>query len=277
MLVASCSVLPSRVNNEKFRQSVEMLCTLDKISNIYIQYPKTCVRLKLDYPEPPNWMKNNPKIIINSTKDVGPLTKVAPLLDIIPRSYDCGIVLFDDDILYDINWWKDLISSFEKHQRLSAVGKHGSLHRYIPYCYNQFNTKYEDEPYLVLKTSFGVIYPRFALPDSCSDALEKTSKYLQYGSYNNDDIMLSSWCYTSGTVLYVNSSSPESIASFKSNNSINDDVSLCKIKSHEVAQVKLASKMMQEGDWPVPWSDITTSASLILLTIILLVFSHTSF
>ncbi len=273
MFIASCTVLPSRINNENFRQSVDIFCEHPLIDRVIIHYPRMCKRLQQPYPDPPSWMQTRLKIQVNMCEDYGPVTKVAPLLDMFDSSNnDVGVILFDDDRLYPSQWIDELIIAFQKHNRLAAVGRHGSLHKYLPFQYDTFNMTNEDEPFLSIKTTFGSIYPLCALPSSSVEAIDFVTKYKEYGSMNNDDMMLAAWCYRTQTSIFVITTSSEMMQTWNAfNKDSNDDVSLSEIQHHVPKQLSLASAMIAKGDFPCPWPDLACIIGVTILVIMLLI------
>ena len=273
MFVASCTVLPNRITNENFRKSVDTFCNHPSIDRVIIHYPKTCKRLQQPYPEPPSWMQTSFKVQVNMCEDLGPVTKVAPLLDLFDASNtDVGVILFDDDRLYHYQWIDELIIAFQAHNRLAAVGRHGSLHKFLPFQYDTFNMTHEDEPFLSIKTTFGSIYPLSALPSSSVEAVDFVTKYENYGSMTNDDMMLAAWCYRTQTPIYVITTSTEMMQQWNAcNKGVNDDVSLSEIQYHVPKQLRLASAMIAQGDFPCPWPDISCIIGVTILFIMLLI------
>jgi hypothetical protein len=274
MFIASCSVLPSRIENIDFKTSVSNLCKNERIEKVFIHYPKTCARLNYEeYPSPPEWMSENDKIVVNHCIDLGPLTKIAPLLDIYEPKSDLGVFLFDDDRLYPSEWIDDLLSGFERHNRNAAVGRHGSLHKYIPFRYDTFNLTLEDEPFLSIKTTFGAVYPFQAFPPSTEAAVQFLNKYKDQGSTTNDDMMLAAWCFRTQTPIYIIPTSINAMQEWEDyNQSINDEVSLSRSSNHVRKQLGLASAMIQQGDFPCPWSDIGTVLGIVVFVVLLIVF-----
>jgi hypothetical protein len=274
LIIASCSVLPSRVNNENFQHTVKHLCANDRISHVYIHYPKYCERLEIPYPDVPAWMYESKKIIVNECVDFGPLTKIAPLLDIYPPKSDIGVFLFDDDRLYPQIWINELINAFEHHNRNDVVGRHGTLNKNLPFQYDKFNMQNEEQEFLCLKTTFGVIYPFNAFPESSKIAQTFLEKYKDKAIRRNDDIVLASWCYHAKIPLYAIQTT---IAEKKQWDTWNDDakmddVSLANIPHHVQDQLELVQKMIANGDFPVPWADIGTVIGAVVFVILMIIF-----
>jgi len=272
-MYACCSVLPSRVESPVFASSVKKLASYAEISQIYIFYPKHCRRLDIAYPEVPVWMKQTQKVNVVSCEDMGPATKFLSLLDMVPQNQLYGVLLFDDDRMYPEGWWEPLIESYKQHKGESAVGRHGSLKVYDCFSYSTWNFSGDEEAFLSMKTTFGVIYPRKALPSCTAEAVEFIQKYKKYGSENNDDMMLAAWCFKNDTKIYIIPTKKEDFSTWEIKNANeNDAASLCLKPRHVQKQLELASKMMFEGDFPVPWVDIAAYVAIGILIIALIVF-----
>ncbi len=274
LIIASCSTLPSRVNNIDFQSTVETLANNPRISLIYIHYPKFCQRLNIPYPEVPHWMQSNPKIIVNECADFGPATKFMPLSDIYPAKSDIGVLLFDDDRKYPQTWIDGLLDAFERYNRNAVVGRHGSLHKYLPFQYDAFNMTNDDQEFLCLKTTFGVIYPFNIFPACSKTAMEFVEKYKDKALLRNDDMLLASLAYHAKTSLYVIATTFLEKKSWDETNDDSkiDDVSLAKIPSHVKDQIELARSMMMNGDFPTPWADIGTVIGAVLFVIFIIIF-----
>jgi len=269
-IVAACSVLPNRVYSKKFQKTIDFLCSRSEIVKVYIFYPEYCFRLSEKYPSIPQWIIEHPslKLLVKRPADIGPATKIVPLLDLFPKDSPTGLLLFDDDREYPDTWFDQLFEAYAYYDGKSAVGRNGSLSKSSPFHYDNFNTGNQSKRYLTMKTTFGVIYPRSSLPESSAAAIEHITKYKEYGSENNDDMMLGSWCHISKTPIYLVPTSSDLRSEWKTVNSEdNDEVSLCKIKSHVSKQFGLAAKMIQNGEFATPWPDIAIFVALMLIVL----------
>jgi hypothetical protein len=209
--------------------------------------------------------KSSAKLEVRPTEDVGKATKIVPLLDLVPTEYSSGILLFDDDIDYPTDWFDGLLQAFADHNGMCAVGRNGSLHRFNPFQYDTFNHSKSEKRFLSMKTAFGAIYPRSALPATSNAAMESIAKYKEYGSEQNDGMMLASWSHISKTSLLIIPTSKEQEQELNQLNTyLSDDVSLSRVPNHVGTQVKLASKMIGNGEFPTPWADIWTIVALII-------------
>ncbi len=92
MIYASCSTLPNRI--DQLYIAVQSVLKEPKIDNLFIHYPYTCERLNITYPDIPAWMNEDKRIVVNRCKDLGPLTKLAPMLDILSKRRRCRISAF---------------------------------------------------------------------------------------------------------------------------------------------------------------------------------------
>ena len=274
-IIASCSTLPSRVENENFKKTVTQLTQNKRIDFVYIHYPKFCKRLKIDYPPIPSWMNANPKIKVNyGVEDCGPLTKVAPLFDLFPHNTttDLGVFLFDDDRLYPLLWIEELLDAFNMHGRACVVARQGTLSKTLPFCYDKFNYSKEVQQYSCVKTASGVIYPFSCFPNSFNEAINLAEKYKEKASYRNDDMLLASWCYKTLTPIFIIPVTDEQMKEWYlfNDDKYNDEVSLSAIPNHTKPQIKLAQNMIQNDDWPIPWPEITIVVVVIVTFILLL-------
>jgi len=271
--VAACSVLPSRVNSLKFQNTVLMLAANPRVSVVYIFYPTFCKRLNENYPIQPSWMSAH-KVKVQNCEDVGPATKIVYALDLFDQdSPSTGIILFDDDRTYPATWFDDLMNAYEAFQGKHAVGRNGSLAKYSPFCFDSWNKGSREKQFFAMKTTFGVIYPRTALPVSKTAALETIAQYKDYDSECNDDMMLASWCHKSNTSIFLVPTSKQGIEEWTQLNLEEDDHdSLSKRSDHVRKQIQLASKMMQNGDFPTPWADVWSFVAVALVVLALFIF-----
>jgi hypothetical protein len=272
MFVASCTTLPNRVNNANFQESVLDLCNNSRVHLVYIHYPQRALRLEQDYPPIPEWMKCHPKLKVNPCIDFGPLTKVAPLLDIYSVQdslRECiGVLLLDDDNKYTQAWWDELMDRFLYYKGQATVGREASLHCFKPFQWDKFNMGTVDEPYMVIKTACGVIYPRHALPENSQSAFSFTQKYEKYGSLRNDDMMLGAWCYKSHIPLYAIPTTPEQLVEFKQGEGIREMDALSRAPQHVKTQVRLATAMVTGGDLAPPWPDVVFGITVIVVILV---------
>ena len=231
--------------------------------------PYRCKRLQVDYPDPPDWTRSDPRIVVQRTEDYGPMTKFAPLLDGVIGA-EAAIILFDDDTIYPDGWWSMLLSHYDGS---AAVGCHGSLHKQKPFVYSQWNTS--THPCLMgnLSTAWGVVYPRSALPQSTSEAVEFVGKY--DGLINNDDMALASWCYQRNIPLKMIPVPHMMIDQWQTTNPHIDDPNSVSITLDMTKrnQIELAKKMIVDGVYPPPWPEITVAVILVVVLILFLFFA----
>ena len=105
MLYISFTTIPTRIGN--------ISKVLDSISNqmlqpdkIIINIPKYCIRLKkfYNFKKIEKIIENSKlkdKVIINKTRDYGPITKIYPIIKLDFIKNDDMIIIIDDDIDYD--------------------------------------------------------------------------------------------------------------------------------------------------------------------------------
>ena len=137
MLYVSLTCLPTRIDNinEVLKSIMNQTIQPDKI---IINYPEKCLRLNVKYDC--NLFKtkidsNNEvsdefkeKIIINNTKDYGPITKIYPtlLLDFVKK--DDIIIVIDDDIYYNPYLIEYLYDDFIKYGKSCAHSVSGLMY-----------------------------------------------------------------------------------------------------------------------------------------------------
>jgi len=267
-IIASCSTLPTRL--DQLQKAVNSVLREQRIEKVFIHYPYESKRLHLLYPEPPEWMLHHPRVIIHRTDDHGPMTKFAPMFDIVAPDAEVGLLLFYDDNIYPEGWFQPLLAHFDGH---SALGLHGSMNRQWPFLYSQWNTS--KQPYLVcnLSTSWGVIYPRTSLPETTKDAVQFVAKYKDLR--NNDDMALASWCYQSKTPLRMLPVGDQMINIWNlANPHVIDPNSLAVTpEMQKMRQIRLAHQMIQDGVYPIPWAEMTLfvfALTLVFLFIMLI-------
>jgi hypothetical protein len=281
--IASCSTLPSRVNNKCFQDSVKVLCDIPWISNVIINYPQYCTRLKKSYPSPPEWMSSNSKIVVHECDDYGPLTKMLPLLDLYSAKSQVAVFLFHDDVSYTKKWINDLLDSYVNQDKKTAVGRFGSGNKNSPFEYNRFNHQITDQEVLSLNSKYGVIYPLSIFPNDVKSALEFVEKYKDNGSMQFDDLLYASWSNNSETrLISIPTTKLEAIAWEKLQAGVEYELSQQADKeglssytdglSNKMSAFHLAQKMMQNGDFPIPWTEIGTVIGAIVFAIFLIIF-----
>jgi hypothetical protein len=265
-IYASCSILPSRVENVK--TLVTMLSQYPEIKKIYIHYPERCIRLNIDYPPVPDWMEKNDRVIVNRSPDWGPMTKFAFMLDIFPTNANVGLLLLDDDTKYPDKWFRSLIDCFSENPQ-HAYGRHGSLSRKEPFKFTTYNTNETNLSFRNASTRWGAIYPRSMFPATSILLREKFTQYTQDGIFSNDDIILGSTVYTSGISLYLVPTSEIEIDSFlKDNQEGDDDMALSRTTNSTLKQINLVSKLILNGDYPSPWPEIAVITGVIVSILI---------
>ncbi len=278
-IYASCSTLPSRIENLK--EVIDNILQYSEIKKIYIHYPEKCIRLNIDYPPIPEWMNKNERIIVNRTPDWGPMTKFAFMLDIFPEKENVGFLLLDDDTQYPEHWFQSMIEQFLTNSK-SSYARHGSLHRHSPFKFCTYNMSKHLLSFRNASTRWGAIYPRSIFPENSLCLRQNFEKYTKDGIFSNDDIILASSIYHSGTSLYlVPTSKPELDIWLKLNPEGNDDdVSLSNTNNTTMKQMRLASKLMVDGQYSVPWPEITVMVvvlvSILLFFTMCLIFLHQS-
>jgi hypothetical protein len=255
MFVASCSSFVSPPKT--IPKSIQSLSECLKVERIYIHAPFWA-------PDGlPEWISQHQKVQVVHCPDFGALTCVAPLLDY-QMAADTGVILFQENHIYPSNWLEELMTIFDQHGRRCAIGRSGSFHKYVPFQYNSWNTEWEEERFLTLKSEFGAIYPYDCFPLSTEAISSLAKKYLKMDL--DLDLILASWCDKSQTPLYVAYTSPNLLQSWMDyNGTLDPETPLSR-------QLRLGCVMMGESDLPIPWADIGTISGLTFLLVGLLIF-----
>jgi hypothetical protein len=108
-IIVSMTTIPNRIEhiepvlNSILNQSVAP-------SKIYMNIPHVFTRENQEYIIP-DFITNNDKIIINRCEDLGPITKILPIVDVV-QDPDILIVSVDDDILYHSTMIEDLLKVY---------------------------------------------------------------------------------------------------------------------------------------------------------------------
>jgi len=268
MIYASCSTLPNRM--DQLYNAVQSVLKEPKIDKLFIHYPYKCERMNVTYPEIPDWMHQDNRIVVNRCNDLGPLTKLAPMLDIVSQKEDVGLILFDDDTFYPDGWLSKLIHHFDGD---AAYGRHGSLNRTFPFKNSVFNETDTLQSFRNISTKWGAIYSRRIFPKTSHDLVLFANKYKSSGLYSNDDILLGAMCFKTHTHLYlVPTTAHEKTVWLQHNPPDNDDqFSLCKTNMNQQAnQIALVCEMIRNGDYGVPWPEVTLACAVISLVFLLL-------
>lgn len=281
--VASCSTLPGRVNNIRFQETVLKFANNPKITKVYIQYPRHCVRLKLDYPPVPDWMHSNKKIFVNKeAEDTGPSTKFHSLCELLPANKPkLGVILFDDDRIYTDKWINDLMDAYDMHKGEVSVAYQGTLSKTMPFQIDKYNipkkinnnknSKSYHKQFIVAKTAGLAIYCRKVFPSTNQVYKDLLEKYKDNKIRNNDDIGLAHLAYKAVVPIMLIPIQHEQYAHWLdvNNDGDNSKDSLSLIPDHIAPQIKLAKAMITNGDLPVPYIELTTvvvcSVTLLLL------------
>ncbi len=279
LFVASCSTLPKRIENQQFKETVFKLANNPRIEAVYIQYPKKCTRLDMEYPPVPDWMKSHDKIKVNTdAEDWGPATKVISMCEILPVDSTHGVILFDDDRIYTDVWIENLMNGFDHHDGHAAVAYQGTLRKDIPFQYNKYNmpstvkqhNKEQHQRFSIVKTAGLVIYPRRALPNRNQDFIKLIEKYRNKRSLFNDDMILAGLCYKNLVPIFILPIEKHQHKHWLdvNNDKDNDTWSLSALPNHVKPQIVLARAMATNGDLGVPWTELTT---VIISAVILIV------
>jgi hypothetical protein len=154
-------------------------------SKIYMHIPHIFKREEMTY-EIPEFITKNDKIIVNRCEDMGPITKILPITDVIDDP-DALIVSVDDDIIYHPTMIETLLENHRKHggecvvSGTTAFGKVDESDMSVEHV----------EGYS------GVLYKRKFLEDFDRSVLEHTD--CRYG----DDYIISQHLKKKGVPMFV--------------------------------------------------------------------------
>jgi len=271
--VACCSTLPSRLS--RLEQAVKsVLDQTDRIEQVRVHYPWRCDRLNEVYPDPPAWMRDNPRIKVIRCEDYGPATKFLPALDAFDVDSNTALVLFDDDRIIPPGWIEPMLDAFQQQSNTSAIGRHGTLRRWRPFSFSQYYAGRRDCLARVsfMSTSWIAVYPRSALPESAAAALQHIRSFYPQ-SRTNDDMMLSSFCHLTRTPRNLLATDGACRQEWNRLNPDGDDeVSLALTRNQVLKQVILYLKLYKAGAAPLPVVELTAflgSVFLIALAVFL--------
>jgi len=202
-VVGSLTTIPGRYS--KLLRTLKSLHSQDyPLDAIYLGVPKECRRLKREYPELPDEIKQLCTIIA-CDEDYGPCTKIVGGL-LSEQAPDTVILTFDDDVIYSPNLVSIMMTYHNKYPEC-AIGSSGLLLRYgfpfystISNCEQHWNSmtgfRITEEGRLVdaLYGFSSVLYIRKFFPSN-EDLHDKFLKYplMDNDVYFNDDIMISAF------------------------------------------------------------------------------------
>jgi hypothetical protein len=130
-------------------------------------------------------------------EDLGPIMKLAPVLDL-EQDPSTLIILVDDDTVYSSNIIEELVAGYERLQ--TAVGFAGRMgNNYITSCSPPLSVDF-------LETFHGSLYPRFLFPPSLCEFVRwcRDVPWAQAPEcFWTDDIVLGFWVRSSGHQLWV--------------------------------------------------------------------------
>lgn len=202
-VVGSITTMPGRY--AKLLRTLRSLHKQDyPLDAIYLGISKESRRLKLEYPEFPDEIKQLCTIVV-CDEDYGPCTKIVGGL-ISEDDPDTIIVTFDDDVIYSPNLISSMLAYHHKYPN-SAIGSNGILLKFGFPFYSSISNRglimdritgpiFSQEGRLVdaLCGFSGVLYVRKFFPHR-SQLHDKFLKYplMDDDVYFNDDIMISAF------------------------------------------------------------------------------------
>jgi hypothetical protein len=111
-VVVSMTTTPMRISKiEPVLNSI--LTQTVQPSKIYMHIPHIFKRENLHY-EIPDFILNNDKIFVNRCDDMGPITKILPIVDVL-QDPNALVVSVDDDIVYHPTMIETLLENNRKH------------------------------------------------------------------------------------------------------------------------------------------------------------------
>ena len=124
-LYLSLTTIPTRINNiDKLLHSISKQ-TLQP-DKIIIHYPRYCIRLQKYYDIHPlqDIIKRSilrDKIVVNHTKDYGPITKIYPIADVDYIQDNDAVIVIDDDNYYHPLLFELLYKEFIRYKCQEAI------------------------------------------------------------------------------------------------------------------------------------------------------------
>ncbi len=182
-IIVSMTTSPKRIYNCKY--------TIDTILNqtvpvdyIHINLPKVFKRDNSRFTSIPDFLTNNPKVILNMCEDIGPATKIVPTIKSNFTNYSDIIISIDDDISYPPNLVEHLVyyHSFYPHSVLTGTSLFANENK------KYIDTLVECE---LLEGFSGVLYKKSFLEDIPLSLFDKTSVPIYH--YLADDLILSNY------------------------------------------------------------------------------------
>lgn len=225
---------------------------------IYYFYPRYSHRFDMEYPPMTLDAAQYPNVQMIRTEDVGPNTKIAPLLDLKSVGPDDSIIIFDDDTVYNSNAVQKLVNAASPH---SGVGFCGHTFAYVPFQMafrHALPSRQNDAWYnrvRVLLCQGMVLYPRSMFPQSTQEYKDivATLDCLHL----NDDHVMAHLAYAKGIPLYLVSLKETTYTHNIQRGAL----------SGTNATAKCEMRMMVRGLLPLPWIEIATVLiGLVLLT-----------
>lgn len=169
------------------------------VHKIYVHIPDICKRTNEIYPDPKELFDNKYEDIIVWNKcgeDLGPITKLQGILNILPEEEDVWIITIDDDIKY-LQYLIELYILFlnrivPKENKNIAFGISGFTYTNEPSKGYSFNAIYDAVKQTdILEGYASICYHRSYFKKSWKNYLDKCldNKYCKF----SDDLIISNW------------------------------------------------------------------------------------
>lgn len=125
--------------------------------------------------------------ILRPPKDLGPITKLIPVLDVEPDP-TTNLILVDDDVSYH----PGMIENLLKYQELKAVGTAGRRQINCGVCYLIYQGDFSSiSRTTFLETFAGVLYSRSLFPST--SVMSSWVSRLPENCFFNDDLVIGAW------------------------------------------------------------------------------------
>lgn len=190
-VICSLSTIPERVERGTINKTIKSLNEQTmKPDIIYVNIARELNNKKYDIDKLNNLKKEHQNLIINIVeKDIGPITKIIPVIKLLKSSDK--LILLDDDVSYDKRTIETLLNS-----NMKAVGFHG-FRRNENKEFGYISDVKETEEVDILETFHGVLYNADIL-----SGLEEYNNSLNGVCFKQDDIKISKYLKTKGIKLY---------------------------------------------------------------------------
>ena len=236
-------------------QSVEL--------SIFWHLPTYSKRLKKAYPDPGAWLSKYPSVQVDRCEDIGPNTKVYPLLETDTLRNAKRVIVFDDDVIYHPDAVKRLIDAQTSDKY--CTGYRGHTFRYIPFIYSDrgaFNSVSLNRVSVLMGTGM-ILFPADVFKNVTKSEFKK---YIRKDKlyFINDDHVYAHYAYKSGYPMYIVSQGKDTMY-----NAWKDNETALKNSNNPARECEI--KMMSRGELAWPVVDTLVILFVIFILIILLI------